>query len=74
MFLGVSFDAASVGKVRSEPETGSIIRTNRPFADALAYRNLVGHMEWELTWPEDLDMERGEYKRGESTRVRALAG
>jgi hypothetical protein len=71
MFLGISFDAASVRKVHSDPETRRIIRTNCPFADTLGYRteNLVGHMEWELTWPEDLDMERGEY-----TRVRVHAG
>jgi len=61
----VTFDAATVGKVQSDPETGRIIRANRAFADMLGYEpdELVGRTGWELTWPDDVDIEKSDYKR-----------
>ncbi|HEX3486925.1 MAG TPA: PAS domain S-box protein, partial [Micropepsaceae bacterium] len=61
----VTFDAASVGKVQSDPKTGRIIRANRAFAKMLGYEphELLGRLGSEFTWPEDLELEKAEYQR-----------
>jgi len=51
----VSFEAATVGKVQSDPKTGVILRANLAFAAMLGYEphEVVGRSGWELVWPDD---------------------
>jgi PAS domain S-box-containing protein len=61
----VSFEAAAVGKAQGDPQTGRIIRANRAFAHMLGYEpnELLGRAWWELTYPEDLVYEKGQFAR-----------
>ena len=59
----VSFEAATVGKLQVDLDTGCIIRANRAFAHMLGYEreDLVGRNGWEFTWPEDRLSDRAGY-------------
>ena len=61
----VSFEASAVGKTQSDPETGRIMRVNRAFADMLGYEaeDIVSHVGWEFTWPDDREAEKADYAR-----------
>ena len=61
----VSFEASAVGKTQSDPETGRIMRANRAFADMLGYEpeDIVSHVGWEFTWPDDREAEKADYAR-----------
>ncbi|TWB26468.1 sensor histidine kinase [Nitrospirillum bahiense] len=51
-----SFEAAAVGKVQVNPETGLMLRVNNAFASMLGYHraDLAGRMDWpDLLWGED---------------------
>ncbi|TWB37060.1 sensor histidine kinase [Nitrospirillum viridazoti] len=51
-----SFEAAAVGKVQVNPETGLMLRVNNAFASMLGYNraDLAGRMAWpDLLWGED---------------------
>lgn len=61
----ISFEAATVGKVQSDPRTGAILRANAAFAAMLGYApdEIVGKSGWELVWPEDLAEEQTAFAR-----------
>ena len=60
-----SFEAAAVGKVQVDPESGCFIRVNRAFAGMLGYspEELVGRPCWDLTWPDDRADGESRYDR-----------
>jgi PAS domain S-box-containing protein len=60
-----SFEAAVVGKVQVDPASARILRANAAFARMLGYkpRDLVGHIAWEFTWPEDRAADMAKYSR-----------
>jgi PAS domain S-box-containing protein len=60
-----SFEAAVVGKVQVDPASARILRANAAFARMLGYepRDLVGHIAWEFTWPEDRAADAAKYSR-----------
>ncbi|MEA1647403.1 PAS domain S-box protein [Nitrospirillum sp. BR 11164] len=61
-----SFEAAAVGKVQVNPETGLLLRANNAFARMLGYNraDLAGRMEWpDLLWGEDRTAEGRELAR-----------
>ncbi len=64
----VSFEAAAVGKVQTDPASGQIIRANRAFARMLGYEpeDLVGLVAWNLTAPEDRGASMADYARVEA--------
>ena len=69
----VSFEAATVGKVQSDPTTGTILRANPAFAAMLDYEpwEVVGKSGWELVWPEDRADEQTAFARVTSGELAA---
>ncbi|WP_148293941.1 sensor histidine kinase [Azospirillum sp. B4] len=61
-----SFEAAAVGKVQVNPETGRLLRVNNAFARMLGYApaDLAGQVDWRaLLWAEDRAAEGVEFAR-----------
>ncbi|MDE1150503.1 MAG: PAS domain S-box protein [Azospirillaceae bacterium] len=61
-----SFEAAAVGKVQVNPETGLLLRVNSAFARMMGYEHddLAGWRRWQsVLWPEDRAAEEVELAR-----------